>query len=388
MTMTHRERVVKALNHEPTDRVPIDFGGGPATQIHPDAYEKLLSYLGFDPEEEVEGADVEGGQGEGQVIIPSEKILQYFDIDVRGVSVGAPDGMPVEPLDSLSYRDEWGAIWRKAHTRAPYINFEGPLQALTDPTPAAIETIDWPDPGDSGRIRGLRERTQKLRDETDYAIVLSLGNTTFALSQRLRGFTELLEDLILNRPFADAWMERVTDVVCGIADAAVAEVGDLVDGVSTADDMGIQTQAFMRPRLYRDLVKPHHRRLVETVHRHTDAKVILHSDGAVHELLPDMIDAGIQVLNPVQVNADGMDAGMLKREYGKDLSFWGGMDTQIVLPFGSPEDVREEVRRRVGGLGAGGGYVLASVHNILAEVKPENIVAMYETARELREKAS
>ena len=140
--------------------------------------------------------------------------------------------------------------------------------------------------------------------------------------------------------------------------------------------------------MYRDLVKPHHQRLVETVRRHTDAKMILHTDGAVHELLPDMIDAGIQVLNPVQVNADGMDADTLKREYGKDLSFWGGMDTQIVLPFGSPEDVRAEVRRRVDGLGAGGGYVLASVHNILAEVKPENIVAMYETARELNGKAS
>lgn len=388
MTLSHRERVVKALNHEPTDRVPIDFGGGPATQIHPDAYEALLSYLGFEPEEEIEGADVEGGQGEGQVIVPSEKVLQHFDIDVRGVSVGAPDGKPVEQLDPLSYRDEWSSIWRKANTRAPYINFECPLQNLVDPRPAVIDKFPWPDPNDPGRIRGLRERTQKLRDETDCAIVLSLGNTTFALSQRLRGFTELLEDLILNTTFAEALMERVTDVVCGIADAAVAEVGDLVDGVATADDMGIQTQAFMRPQLYRDLVKPHHRRLVETVRRHTDAKMILHTDGAVHELLPDMIDAGIQVLNPVQVNADGMDAGTLKREYGKDLSFWGGMDTQIVLPFGSPEDVRAEVRRRVDGLGAGGGYVLASVHNILAEVKPENIVAMYETARELNGKAA
>jgi uroporphyrinogen decarboxylase len=368
--------------------VPIDFGGGPATNIHPDAYDALLSYLGFEPEEEVEGADVEGGQGEGQVRAPSEKILQHFDIDVRPVAVGAPDGNPVVPIDSTSYTDEWGAIWRKAYPRAPYINVEGPFQKLVEPTPAAIDTIDWPDPGDPGRIRGLRERTQKLRDETDYAIVLSLGNTTFALSQRLRGFANLLEDLILNKPFAEVLMERVTDVVCGIADAAVAEVGDLVDAVASADDMGIQTQAFMHPDLYRSLVMPNHRRLVESVRRHTDAKMILHSDGAVHELLPDMIDAGVQVLNPVQVNADGMDADFLKREFGKDLSFWGGMDTQIVLPFGSPEDVKKEVERRVGGLGAGGGYVLASVHNILAEVPPENIVAMYETARELKGNAS
>ena len=173
-------------------------------------------------------------------------------------------------------------------------------------------------------------------------------------------------------------------MLCGIASTALEVVGDVVDGVSIADDMGIQTQSFMSRDLYRLMVKQHHRREIETIRRHTSAKVIMHSDGAIHELLPDLIEAGVEVINPVQVNASGMDPVQLKREFGQDLCFWGGVDTQIVLPRGSPDDVAAEVRRRLDDLGRGGGYVLASVHNIQAEVPPQNVVAMFNTARGLK----
>jgi|TARA_B100000315_G_scaffold207141_1_gene201813 uroporphyrinogen decarboxylase len=375
MGLSHRERVLRAFSHEAADRVAVDFGGGPATQIHPDAYARLLRHLGFEPEE-----SRQAGRGAGQVIVPSEKVLQHFDIDVRGIYPGRADGNTSITLDPHSYVDEWGATWQKADMRAPYINVKGPLQDLVDPTPEALETIAWPSPTDPGRVRGLRERADTLREQTDYAIVLNLGNTTFALAQRLRGFAELLEDLLLNPTFASALMERVTDIVCGMAEAAVGSVADLVDAVSTADDMGTQTQSFMHPDLYRSMVKPHHARLATTIHRLTQARFILHSDGAIRELLPDLIDIGIDVLNPVQVNAVGMAPADLKREFGRDLCFWGGIDTQQLLPFGSPSDVAREVRARIEDLGHGGGYVVASVHNIQAEVPAENIVAMYEAA--------
>lgn len=376
MTLTHRERVLRALDHEETDRVPIDLGGGPATQIHPDAYVALLKHLGFGPEELVAGA-----RGEGQVVCPSERVLRHFDIDVRGFYLDEPDVRPRRLLGENSYVDDWGVVWAKAHATAPYINVKGPLQHLDEPAPSDLDGIAWPVPDDPGRVRGLRERIERLRHQTDFAIVLNLPNSTFALSQRLRGFTELLEDLILNASFAEALQERVTDVICGIAATALGEVGDLIDGVSFADDMGIQTQAFMSPDLYRRMVKRHHARFVETLRRRTRARVIMHSDGAIYELLGALIDCGVQVINPVQVNADGMDPERLKREFGADLCFWGGVDTQWVLPYGSPEDVAAEVRRRLADLGRGGGYVLASVHNIQAEVPAENVVAMFETAR-------
>ncbi len=373
--MTHRERVVAALSHQDSDRVPVDFGGGPATQIHPEAYSRLLAYLGF----EEENLPV-SHRGEGQVVAPSERVLKRFDADVRGFFIGSPDVSQGHQIDDSSYIDEWGVKWRKSAVMAPYINVFGPLQHIDDPMVADVSAIEWPGADDPGRVRGLRERVQKMRDETDYAIVLNLPNCTFALSQRVRGFTEMLQDLLLNPSFATALQERITDVICGIAEQALKEVGDLIDAVSTADDLGVQNQSFMSAELYRNLVKPHHARFMETVHRNTNTPIILHSDGSVYELLPDIIDCGVQVLNPVQVSAGGMDPERLKREFGKDLAFWGGVDTQHVLPFGTASDVEQEVRNRTSDLGRGGGYVLGSVHNIQAEVPPENVVTMFDTA--------
>jgi uroporphyrinogen decarboxylase len=375
VALPHRERVARALNRKETDRVPVDFGGGPATMVHPVAYERLLKLLGF-PAEEL----VEGPRGEGQVVAPGERVLKRFDVDVRGFGLGQPDGAPNRKIDADSYIDEWGVTWHKVGPAAPYINVMGPFQRLAEPRAQDLETLRWPVPDDRGRVRGLKRRIERARRETDYALVLNLPNSTFALTQRLRGFSEHFEDLLLNPKFADAIQERVTDIICGMAEAALREVGGLIDGVSFADDMGIQTQAFMSRELYRSMVKRHHARFVATLRKHTRAKVIMHSDGAIYDLLPDIIDCGVEVINPVQVNAEGMDPERLKREFGEDLCFWGGVDTQKVLPYGTPADVADEVRRRANDLGRGGGYVLASVHNIQEEVPAENIVAMFDTA--------
>ena len=373
--MSHRERVVRALNHEETDRVPIDIGGGPATMIQPDAYERLLAFLGLPGEPHGQGA-----WGEGQVVIPSERVLQRFGVDVRGFGLGRPERTPFREVGRDAYYDEWGVLWQKAGPRAPFINTRGPFQHLEDPVPPDLDAIEWPDADDPGRARGLAVRIGEARRSSDYALVLNLPNGTLALTQRLRGFTEHFEDLLINPVFAEAIQDRVTDIICGWAEAALAEVGDLVDGVSFADDMGIQTQAYMSRDLYRRMVKPHHARLVAAIRRHTRARVIMHSDGAIYDLLREIVETGVEVINPVQVGAQGMDPQRLKREFGRDLSFWGGVDTQWVLPFGRPEDVAAEVRRRLADLGRGGGYVLASVHNIQAEVPAENIVAMFDTA--------
>ncbi len=363
MSLTHRERLNRALNHQETDRVPLNFGG-----CHADAYAGLLEYLGFDPEPP--GAP-----------IPSETVMKRFDDDARRVFLPEPKGERGSETTGDSYVDEWGVPHRRAHAHAPFIVGRGPLQHLDEPSPRDLESIPWPDPQDPVRTAGLKGNIERLRRETDYAIVLRLSNGVFALSQRVRGFTGMLEDLLLNPVFAAALMERITDIICEIAESALGEVGDLVDCVRFADDLGVQVQPFMSPDLYRRMVKPHHARYVETLGRHSAAKVTMHCDGAIFDLIPDLIDVGVDVLDPVQVGAVGMNPGRLKREYGRDLCFWGAIDVQGVLPFGSPEDVAREVRRTIDVLGRGGGYVLGPSHSIQAEVPSENIVAMFDTAR-------
>jgi len=378
MATTHRERVLAALNHEEPDRVPIDFGASHETAINISAYRALLDHLGIEPDPEEREA---WGNSWLEIAIPNEEVLRRFDADLRGVEVHVSAVDTVRSLDENTVTDGWGIVFRRSHPGAPYMIVESPLQRLDEPTPADVEILTWPEGDDIDDLPAVKKRLQRIRSETDFAASLRLRNVgAFGIAQRLRGFTELLQDLILSPEFGWALHERATAMGCALAEAALREVGDLVDTVSFADDLGVQTQTIMSPELYRAAVKPHHAKLVETIHRHTDARVVMHNCGAIRPLLPDLIDCGVDVINPVQTNADGMDPDRLKREFGDNLCFWGGIDTQDVLPHGSPSDVAEEVRRRISDLGRGGGYVLAAVHNIQPEVPPENIAAMYETA--------
>jgi uroporphyrinogen decarboxylase len=200
----------------------------------------------------------------------------------------------------------------------------------------------------------------------------------------MRGFTEFLEDLIINPVLAESLMENILAVVTSIAERALDEVGP-VDVVLWIEDMGFQDSAYMRPQLYQRLVKPYHRRLMETIQKKSDAKILVHSDGSIREILPDFIDIGVDAINPVQVSAKGMESQELKRTFDRDLSFWGAIDTQHVLPFGTAEQVRQEVKQRIRDLAPGGGYVLASCHNIQREVPGENVLAMFDAAAEYGE---
>ena len=197
----------------------------------------------------------------------------------------------------------------------------------------------------------------------------------------MRGFAEFLEDLLINPVFAEALMEKVVEVVTEIARHVLNEVPD-ADAYLWTEDMGFQDRAYMRPELYRKMVKPYHRRLVESIRQTPDTRVVVHSDGSIRELLPDFIEIGIDAINPVQVAAKGMDSAELKREFGRDLCFWGAIDTQHVLPFGSPAEVKAEVWKRIHDLAPGGGYIVSSSHNIQRDVPPENVIAMIEAVAE------
>jgi uroporphyrinogen decarboxylase len=191
-------------------------------------------------------------------------------------------------------------------------------------------------------------------------------------------------DLIAEPERAEAILEKVTQTITAIAGHALGPIGDQIDVFLFYDDMGFQDRPYMKPEMYRELVKPYHARFLHAVKGMTGAHIMMHNDGAIHDLLADYVEIGVEALNPMQVSAQGMgDTAALKAEFGDELLFWGAIDTQAVLPFGSPADVRDEVKRRIETLGPGGGYVLAPGHNIQAEVPPENVVAMFEAAMEM-----
>ena len=373
--MTHRERVLTALKRQPPDRVPVDLGGSLASTINIHAYRRLMAHLGFGDDPPVAYLSRRSNS-----VLPEERLLQYLGVDCRAVILESPDAYPEREVPDGSLFDEWGITWKHLGSGQHYINTDGPFYRQ-DPDPGLLEKFAWPEPLDPGRFRTLRKQAQAHRAASDAALILVLGVGAVHQIQFMRGYTSSLEDLILAPDFVRAFMERYTDFWGCMVERALQEVGYLVDLAMFGDDLGTQQGPVMSPVLYRRLIKPYHARMVQAVKRF-DKPVLLHSCGSVAALIPDLIQVGFDALHPIQVSAKDMESARLKREFGRDITFWGGIDTQRVLPLGSPEEVRHEVQRRITDLGPGGGYVLGAVHNIQAEVPPENILAMVEAARE------
>lgn len=372
MNMTHKERALAALNHQETDRIPIDFGSTISTTIIKPAYENLKNHLGFQHETQFMVP-------RAQTVIPDDQVLHRFDVDFCGIRLGNFRGGNYRELDSTTVMDAWGITWKKAEG-GHFINVNGPFQNA-EPKLDLLENHIWPNPDEPGLYEGLGERAAHFRRTTDRAIVLDLPLGILHQCEFLRGFGEFLMDLLINPEFALRMMERAADIWIRITQNALNIVGKDVDIVSWADDLSSQEAPLFSPKIYRDLVKPRHRRMVQAIKSAADVKIHYHTCGAVYDLVGDLIDIGVDALNPLQVSARNMDPARLKRDFGKRLSFWGGIDTHRLLPFGSPSEVRKEVRKMIDLMGKGGGYILATVHNIQAEVPPENIVAMFEEAR-------
>ncbi|MBI4841684.1 MAG: hypothetical protein HY803_11540, partial [candidate division NC10 bacterium] len=287
---------------------------------------------------------------------------------------------PERVLPDGSLYDEWGITWKHVGEGQHFINADGPFYNQ-EPDPALVDKFAWPDPLDPGRFRTLRKQAETHRTNTDAAIILVLGVGAVHQIQFMRGYAASLEDLIVAPDFVRAFMVRYVDFWIRLTERALQEVGDLVDVAMFGDDLGTQQGPVLSPALYRRLIKPYHVRMVQTVKRF-NKPLLLHSCGSVAAFIPDFIEAGVDALHPIQVSAKDMDSAWLKREYGRDITFWGGVDTQRVLPTGTPAEVRGEVRRRIADLGPGGGYVLGAVHNVQAEVPVENVLAMVEAAKE------
>ncbi len=413
--MTSRQRVQAALEHKQPDMVPIDVGGNDSSTLTGIAYSGLRQHLGLE-------GPVRIWEVVQQAALIDEDIRQALGGDVIGIHPEPaqwrdeilPDGSACEvpekfrpvtledgseavlaltPGPSPKGRGEQdtkpdggevvmlrkpGGLYFEPIFFSPYA--DATSEADLDAQPEYIEDFDWASWWDLP-IAEMATRTEKLRAETDYFLAGNVYDHILAAGQWLRGFEQFMMDLIINKPLAHALMERLVDAYLRRFDEYLP-VAQHCDIIVVNDDLGTQAGLQLSPQLYREMIKPYHARLWQGIKKMSGKPLLLHSCGSVYELIPDIIEAGIDALNPVQVSAADMDSARLKREFGRDLTFWGGgCDTQYVLPRGTVEEVRGEVRRRVEDLAEDGGFVFCPVHNIQPDVPPENIVACYETAR-------
>ncbi len=379
-SLTPRERVLRALNHKAPDRVPIDLGGN-QTGIHKIAYRNLIDRLGL--REEIEIMDLVQ-----QLARPSEAVLERLRVDTRYVFAGGAESFKGGVVRRerggrtwQDFTDEFGVTWSMPEDRPYYFDIShSPLAGLS------IDEIKaWPFPkgNDPSRFAGLRERALRLRKETPYAVVSGISGVVYEICWYMRGLESLMMDLIQQTEAVEAIIDRTLRFWLDWFDLFLKEVGDVVDVVMIGDDLAGQNGPLFSPKIYRSIVKPRQKKLVQFIRSRTQARIWYHTCGSAVAYIPELLDNGVDILNPVQVSARGMDPARLKAEFGDRLVFWGGgIDSQKVLPFASPAEVRESVRRNLEAFKPGGGYVFNNVHNIQADVPADNVLAMYDAAYE------
>jgi uroporphyrinogen decarboxylase len=368
--LTSRERVLTALNHEEPDRVPVFFGTSGVTSMLAPAYERLKAHLGVERPPAVLSRAF-------QYARIDEEVLVRLGSDGRPLTAG-PAPAPLRREISLSeFIDEWGIHWRLEPGSVYYSAVAFPLRHATLDD---LARYPWPDMGHPSRFVGLRDEALRIHAD-GLAVVALTGVSPFEICALLRGADAWLLDVVDDPEFAQALLARVSACMAASANGIAEAAGDEIDIILAGDDLGTQTGPTISPALYRRLVKPFHAELIAGIKQRTRANVFCHSDGAIYPLIGDLIEVGIDILNPVQVSARGMgDTARLKREFGDKLCFCGAIDTQTVLPLGTPDDVRREVRRRIADLAPGGGYILASVHCLQPDVPVENVLAMFAEA--------
>ncbi|MBN1318171.1 MAG: hypothetical protein JXA42_22000 [Anaerolineales bacterium] len=398
--MNHRDRVLAALNHREPNRIPIDFGGTVDSTISAISYQALRRSMKL-----AENVTRIGDIYQYTAII-DEDVRQAFGVDTTPVFYeplkwrfgvlqdGSPAELPArfQPVvlddDSQVVFDENGKVTLKMPAGGYY--FDPVLSPLSDATGIGdidrfmdeIETYDKPSHLDAS-YQELAERARILREETDYLIVGFFGGHILQAAQSLRGWETFLMDLMVNQKFAEALLDRLAEANIRNMKRYAETVGRYVHIIHFEDDLGMQDRPLMRPAVYRKVVKPYHQKMLSFTKSHCDAYILFHSDGAIKPFIPDLIEMGVDAINPVQVSATGMDTRTLKQEFGKDVTFWGaGCDNQAVMPHGSVKEVEDEVKRRIDDLAPGGGFVFAPIHNIQVGVPMENVVAMFETALE------
>jgi uroporphyrinogen decarboxylase len=373
MRITSRERVRLALNHKESDRIPVDFGATAVTGITLPAYKKLCFAIGLEEKNPVILSRA------FQLAEVDEEIFDYFDVDFRPVFYNSHRIENRTDSARDCYEDEWGVVRFRSSEGLYFDVVEHPL---AEAEIEDLETYPWPNPLASFRFEGVERLARNLYESTNYALVgPGYDGGFFEDAWMMRGYERFLVDLLNNQDFAIALMRKILHIRKLMTGRYLELVGKYLDVIYVADDLAIQTGLLISPQAYRKIVKPLQKEYYQFIKERTEAKLFYHCCGNIEPLLEDLIEIGVDIINPVQVSAEGMDTKVLKEKYGDRICFWGGVDTQHVLPYGKVNDVRREVRKRVRELAFGGGYVLAPVHNIQPDISTENICAIYEEVK-------
>jgi len=410
--MASRERILAAIEHRQPDRVPVDLGATPSSGISAIAYGNLKRHLGLTQGNTFVYDVVQ------QLAQPEDFILDRFKIDVVDIgrtfntefSAWQPtilmDGeVGLYPAWFHPERQSDGSFIARmkdgldiAHMPARGTFFDQTYFPYLDDYPADYRDLDkemgrilwaalvhspWDHAGDPGFWDTLRAKALELRRNSDHALMIVIGCNLFEWGTFLRRMDNFLMDLAAEPEEVERLLDALMERHLATLEKACRAVGDIADVIRFGDDLGTNNGPFMSPEMYRQLFKPRHAMLCDYVHKHSRMKTFLHSCGSIRALLPDLIEAGYDVINPVQTTCLGMEAEGLKRDFGRDICFWGGgCDTKTILPHGTPQQVKDDVRRRLEVLMPGGGFVFNTVHNILPDVPPQNIVAMFEAIEE------
>jgi uroporphyrinogen decarboxylase len=372
MTLIHRERVRHMFAGTRPDRPIVDLGGF-TTSFTVDAYLDLKSYLGFGRSWDDESISLIN-----TVANLDERVLAFFNVPFRRITPTGPVSFEVHVNADGSFIDEWGIELRPMGN-----HYERAGQPLARATVKDLDKYPWPDGSDPTRFSGLKQRAHDLYHEMEFSLVAgAVWSGVFQECWYLRGMERFLIDMLMDKEFARTLLERVADVHICWWESFLREVGDYVDMVETADDLAGQRGTLISPGLYREMIKPVYARIFETIRKGTQAKIQYHSDGAIMPLIGDLIEIGVQVLNPIQPLPGLMEPEELYRRFGDQLIFHGGLDMQNLLPEGEPEQVRTTVRRYYQILGIER-YIMAPANTVLKGIPPKNLVAAYEAAAEV-----
>jgi uroporphyrinogen decarboxylase len=376
--MNSRERLQAILNHKEADRVPLDLGVGMCCKFHLGTYKKLLKHFGIQD-------DIRICNKITQCVFVCDELLDKLETDVR-VPFPLLKSKPMEEWQDESgdyLRNPWGAVYRKRKNDLYYDLAEVPLAGKFDE-----ETVnyDFPIPDDPVAPESIEQA--KAYHAAGYPLIWpdSFGDAFLQQGPKVFGYEDWMMMIATEDKKAIDFMEKLLEAKMQFLDKIADAFGpDLFDVICEADDLGTQNGPWISMEAFRRVIKPYHKKLYEYIHKKFNAKVFLHSCGSIAPFIPDLIEIGLDILNPVQINAYNMDPAFLKCEFGKDITFWGGgVDTQKILPMGSSREIRDQVKRNIEIFSKDGGFVFSAVHNIQTDVPLENFLAMWETFKEFR----